>query len=59
MSIPSRLQRYSPDLDRPRKDEKQTAYAIAKNISLGLFCASDFPADFLGSGPEETAAGGR
>jgi catalase len=33
MSIPSHLQRYSADLDRPHKDEKQTADAIAKTMT--------------------------
>ena len=33
MTIPSRLQRYSPDLDKPHKEEKQTADEISKTMS--------------------------
>ena len=33
MSIPSHPQRYSPDVDRPHKDEKQTADAISRTMT--------------------------
>ncbi|MBS0531240.1 MAG: catalase family protein [Proteobacteria bacterium] len=33
MNMPSRLERYSPDLDKPHSDEKQTADAISKTMT--------------------------
>jgi catalase len=33
MSLPPRLQKYSPDLDKPHKDEKQTSDAISKTMT--------------------------